>query len=778
MVKSEAGGGSSGSGGDSGPDDKDVSNGRSTFEHSGWVYHLGTNSIKRESCNRRFLHIKGKYVMMYKRDPQEHPGTKPIRRGVVGHTLMLQELGPRKVNDGELYVLKFSNRLDEGKKGEIGCATAQETRKWTEALEQAKKQAEHELSQTSNTRNKLSKENEIDLERQSHRHRVKRYASGLKRLISIKRGESLVRRSLSLSASSKNVDFCEGDATDVVEEHEWKCVSTLRGVRIFEDASSCKSSKGVLVKAVGIMEVSPDSAFEVILSLDRQQRYEWDGLTSNLEPVDSISGNSDVVYGTYDPRFLTRWKCKRDFIFSRQWFRDLDGSYTILHFPAVHKKRPPRSGYRRTKVSPSTWEIKNLTTSVPANGSRCLVTHMLEVHSRNWSKWKNNQSSKFEKTIPYALLNQASGLKSYLGSKYVPNATKPEPNADSSSYLQNEASPSSSSSLINEYEEDEIADEFYDAISAYSSDDDDDDDSDYDDAPLDTKVLSNRESDPVASPRIRSTGSMCEGKSGSDTNCWTSPSGTGFMIRGKTYLQNNAKIAGGNPFLRLIAVDWFKVDNPIGKVALHPKCLLQVLKFHFWSLIIAFVLTLVPDYMVLTFLLQSDFGKKLPFVLVMNLQIPAKPNYSLVLYFAADKPLLKDSLLERFVNGTDTFRDSRFKLIPSIVDGYWMVKRAVGTKACLLGKAVTCKYLRQDNFLEVKDVNAPLMIKVNLIDVDVGSSSVARSVVGIVLGYVTSIVVDLAILIEGKEQNELPEYILGTVRLNRVRLESAVNLQS
>ena len=33
--------------------------------------------------------------------------------------------------------------------------------------------------------------------------------------------------------------------------------------------------------------------------------------------------------------------------------------------------------------------------------------------------------------------------------------------------------------------------------------------------------------------------------------------------------------------------------------------------------------------------------------------------------------------------------------------GYWMVKRAVGTKACLLGKAVTCKYLRQDNFLEV-----------------------------------------------------------------------------
>jgi hypothetical protein len=34
------------------------------------------------------------------------------------------------------------------------------------------------------------------------------------------------------------------------------------------------------------------------------------------------------------------------------------------------------------------------------------------------------------------------------------------------------------------------------------------------------------------------------------------------------------------------------------------------------------------------------------------------------------------------------------------------------------------------------------------IDVDIGSSSVARGVIGLVLGYVTSLVVDLAILIE------------------------------
>jgi hypothetical protein len=141
-------------------------------------------------------------------------------------------------------------------------------------------------------------------------------------------------------------------------------------------------------------------------------------------------------------------------------------------------------------------------------------------------------------------------------------------------------------------------------------------------------------------------------------------------------------------------------------------------------------------------------------------QVPAKPHYSLVMYFVADKPIQPGSLLDHFANGDDAFRNSRFKLIPSIVEGYWMVKRAVGTKACLLGKAVTCSYLRKDNFLEI--------------DVDIGSSSVARNVVGFVLGYAECVVVDLAILIEAKSAHELPEYLLGTMRINRIKIESAV----
>jgi hypothetical protein len=37
-------------------------------------------------------------------------------------------------------------------------------------------------------------------------------------------------------------------------------------------------------------------------------------------------------------------------------------------------------------------------------------------------------------------------------------------------------------------------------------------------------------------------GSLHKGKDDTDTNCWTSPSGMGFMIRGKSYLKDNSKV--------------------------------------------------------------------------------------------------------------------------------------------------------------------------------------------------------------------------------------------
>ncbi|RAL44166.1 hypothetical protein DM860_016412 [Cuscuta australis] len=729
---------------ENGADSRGVGGGNTPFEHSGWVYHLGVNSIGHEYFRHRFLVVRGMFVQMYKRDPRENPRAKPVRRGIIGNSFVVEGLGRKRVNHGDVYVVRFYNRSDETKKGEIACATAAEAEKWMEAFDLARQQVEAWISSGDAAVHKLHAENEIN--REGHRPRVRRYANGLKELIKRGQGtEKLLRLSSTLCADSTSELYYEAHGGDTTEGREWKCIRTINGVRIFEDVAEAKSCKVVLVKAVGVVEASANTIFDIVLNLDRHQRYEWDTLTGDLELVASLNGHYDVVYGTFELRHLTWWHSKRDFVFSRQWCLGQDGTYTILQFPAVHKNRAPKSGYRRTKINASSWEIRNISTS--SSSAKCLVTLMVEIRSKNWLKWKKNDFSEFEKTIPFGLLSQVAGLKEYIGA----NPTRPF----KSSGVSFNSKKSDVLVQNDELEGADGVDMFYDAIASDSSSSDDDSDDEVEpmneDKTFKPKKVSwatarlalSRASDigkkfKTNSPATSLSpsyfhGTMKQGNDENDISCWSSPGELGFMIRGKSYLIDNRKVKGGDPLLSLVAVDWYKADNCITKFALHPKCLVQ-----------------------------SEAGKKVPFILVINLMVPAKPNYSLVLYFATNEPIIEDSLLRKFIDGTDMFRDSRFKLIPSIIEGHWMVKRAVGTKACLLGKAVACSYLCQDNFLEI--------------DVDIGSSSVARSIMGLVLGYASSLVVDLAILLEAKEESELPEQILGTVRLNRVTADSAVQL--
>ncbi|GFS41672.1 similar to ENHANCED DISEASE RESISTANCE protein [Actinidia rufa] len=182
------------------------------------------------------------------------------------------------------------------------------------------------------------------------------------------------------------------------------------------------------------------------------------------------------------------------------------------------------------------------------------------------------------------------GLKEYIGAN-------PSLRSESSTqFVHSTLSDVSSSS--SEYKDAEAADEFYDAIAADLSSDDEDSDNEEIDS-KDKKVKLKNISWTIASLALKRTsapdlseeldpnvpaiildpsqycGSMCQEKDEADSNCWTSPRGKGFMIRGKTYLKDCSKVMGGDPLLKLIAVDWFKVENCISKVALHPSSLVQ-----------------------------------------------------------------------------------------------------------------------------------------------------------------------------------------------------------
>jgi len=97
-------------------------------------------------------------------------------------------------------------------------------------------------------------------------------------------------------------------------------------------------------------------------------------------------------------------------------------------------------------------------------------------------------------------------------------------------------------------------------------------------------------------------------------------------------------------------------------------------------------------------------------------------------------------LLARFIVSDDEHKNARFKLIPSMVEGPWVVRTAVGTKPVILGKKLTQRYFSGPGYLEV--------------DIDIGSSSIASRVLALVRDYSRNIVVEVAVLIQVSKLNE------------------------
>lgn len=241
--------------------------------------------------------------------------------------------------------------------------------------------------------------------------------------------------------------------------------------------------------------------------------------------------------------------------------------------------------------------------------------------------------------------------------------------------------------------------------------------------------------------RIKSEGAVPLLEPDNCPNGWASPPGNKFMVRGPEYFTSKVKIPAGDYLLKPLGFDWIKGSSKIGN-------LLKDRSYRVRKV------------------LDNEFqtGDK-PFVWAFNLQVPSKENYSAVAYFVSTEPFPEGSMMDQFVKGDDGFKDSRLKLIANIVKGPWIVRKAVGEQAiCIIGRALTCKYCVGKNFLEV--------------DIDIGSSVVASAIVHLAFGYITTLTVDLAFLIESQNDSELPEQILGAFRFSELQPDSAQSYEA
>ncbi|XP_041016686.1 protein ENHANCED DISEASE RESISTANCE 2-like [Juglans microcarpa x Juglans regia] len=222
------------------------------------------------------------------------------------------------------------------------------------------------------------------------------------------------------------------------------------------------------------------------------------------------------------------------------------------------------------------------------------------------------------------------------------------------------------------------------------------------------------------------------------TNGWASPPGDLFSLRSKNYFTKRTKTPSGEYLLSPAGMDWLKSTTKLDNVLAR------------------------SDNRVSHALGKAQaLGKSLKsFIFAVNLQVPGKDHHSAVFYFATEDPIPSGSLLYRFVNGDDSFRNQRFKIVNRIVKGPWIVKKAVGNYgACLLGKALMCNYHRGTNYLEI--------------DVDIGSSAIASAILHLALGYVTSVTIDMGFVVEAQAEDELPERLIGAVRVCQMEMSSA-----
>ena len=81
-------------------------------------------------------------------------------------------------------------------------------------------------------------------------------------------------------------------------------------------------------------------------------------------------------------------------------------------------------------------------------------------------------------------------------------------------------------------------------------------------------------------------------------------------------------------------------------------------------------------------------------VMVVNLQISG--FISVVSYFVVPKSQDEGAskLLHRFLEENDSWRNERFKLLPHIVEGSYLIKKMVGMTPCLIGKKGESHYYR------------------------------------------------------------------------------------
>lgn len=158
-----------------------------------------------------------------------------------------------------------------------------------------------------------------------------------------------------------------------------------------------------------------------------------------------------------------------------------------------------------------------------------------------------------------------------------------------------------------------------------------------------------------------------------------------YSIRGPKYLEDRVKVPSRVSAMELLGTQFIFSRDPLRNITAAPGHVVQ----------------------------EQHIGRSdRPLLFVTNFVVPQIGNW--ICYFARRRTEAEDPVFERmlknFMEGDDAYRNARFKIIPGIPDGNFIVRNTVGNKPALLGNKLTTTYYKGENCFEVEvDVGSSMM---------------------------------------------------------------------
>jgi hypothetical protein len=130
-----------------------------------------------------------------------------------------------------------------------------------------------------------------------------------------------------------------------------------------------------------------------------------------------------------------------------------------------------------------------------------------------------------------------------------------------------------------------------------------------------------------------------------------------------------------------------------------------------------------------------------------------------------------EKTLAAWLLGDEDYKNERLKLIPYVAEGPWVVRNMVTGRPAIIGKKLPVTY----QLAKRGSHEAPLLTAV----LDIGSSSnAAKRIVSVCRRYMSALTVDVGFVIQGETAEELPEQMLGSIRIHSLDPLKAPHLSS